>query len=102
MSPTPLPPRRLPAPAEIDKLVRQLRTSSKLAAAAGADQLRVLPLHGALPATHQNKVGGAQEGRVPCLEPSLSPACLHTLPPYLAAAPGPRVSARSPHRRPGV
>lgn len=36
--------------------VRQLKASSKLAAAAGGDQLRVLPLHGSLPAAHQSRV----------------------------------------------
>ncbi len=46
----------LPGAPEIDRLVRALSGSPKVAAAAGGDQLRVLPLHGALPAAAQARV----------------------------------------------
>jgi ATP-dependent RNA helicase DHX57 len=47
----------MPGAPEIDQLVRQLQGSSKLTAAAGgAKGLRVLPLHGGLPAAVQARV----------------------------------------------
>jgi ATP-dependent RNA helicase DHX57 len=52
---TPLLPRPPGAP-EIDRLVRHLSSSPRLAAAAAGASLRVLPLHGSLPAGHQARV----------------------------------------------
>jgi ATP-dependent RNA helicase DHX57 len=47
----------MPGAPEIDRLIRQLNHSSKLAAAAGgAHGLRLLPLHGSLPASQQARV----------------------------------------------
>eukprot|EP00878_Enallax_costatus_P012006 GHUV01012535.1.p1 GENE.GHUV01012535.1~~GHUV01012535.1.p1 ORF type:complete len:538 (+),score=178.81 GHUV01012535.1:448-2061(+) len=45
----------MPGAPEIDRLVRQLQTSSKVLAAAGKG-LRVLPLHGGLPPSVQSRV----------------------------------------------
>jgi ATP-dependent RNA helicase DHX57 len=46
----------MPGAPEIDRLVRQLQGSAKLAGAAGHAGLRVLPLHGGLPASVQARV----------------------------------------------
>eukprot|EP00879_Flechtneria_rotunda_P019881 GHRR01020897.1.p1 GENE.GHRR01020897.1~~GHRR01020897.1.p1 ORF type:complete len:959 (+),score=404.55 GHRR01020897.1:326-3202(+) len=46
----------MPGAPEIDRLVRQLQSSNKLAAAMGPNLLRVLPLHGALPPAVQARV----------------------------------------------
>jgi ATP-dependent RNA helicase DHX57 len=46
----------MPGAPEIDRLVRQLQGSAKLAGAAGHAGLRVLPLHGGLPAAVQARV----------------------------------------------
>jgi HrpA-like RNA helicase len=46
----------MPGAPEIDRLVRQLQGSPKLAAAAAGASLRVLPLHGSLPAGAQARV----------------------------------------------
>jgi hypothetical protein len=46
----------MPGAPEIDRLVRLLSSSPRVAAAAGGASLRVLPLHGSLPAGHQARV----------------------------------------------
>lgn len=64
-TPFPSPPFSPGAP-EIDRLVRQLQGSSRLAGAVGrAGAVRVLPLHGGLPPAVQVKGGWGGRG-LPC------------------------------------